>query len=66
MREILNVRDSGQPPCEHVASLVEHRLTEIERRMLELRKLRSQLQGIAKRARTFDLEDCEGYCGLIA
>jgi DNA-binding transcriptional MerR regulator len=64
--EILTIRDDGQPPCGHVADLVDQRLTEIEARLRELRAVQSELQAIAQRAETLDPTDCDGYCGLIA
>lgn len=63
--EILALCDSGEPPCGHVAALVDQRLAEVERRLAELEAVRSQLRDIAARAETFDPEDCRGYCGLI-
>lgn len=30
--EILAIRDSGNPPCDHVATLVDQRLADVERR----------------------------------
>lgn len=64
--EVLAIRDHGEPPCGHVATLVDERLAEIERRLTELRQVRAQLRTIADRAAGYDPEDCEGYCGLIA
>lgn len=64
--EVLAIRDRGEPPCGHVATLVDERLAEIERRLTELRQVRAQLRTIADRAAGYDPEDCEGYCGLIA
>ena len=64
--EILAIRDHGQPPCGHVANLVDQRLAEIEARLRELRAVQSELQAIAQRAEALDPADCDGYCGLIA
>lgn len=63
--EILLIRDDGQPPCGHVATLVQQRLAEVEQRLHELRQVRHQLREIADRARDYDPDDCDGYCGLI-
>lgn len=63
--EILAIRDAGEPPCGHVATLVERRLEEIERRLRELRAVRAELRSIADRAEGYDPESCDGYCGLI-
>lgn len=63
--EVLDIRDGGQPPCRHVATLVERRLSEVEQRLRELRQVRGQLRQIADRAADYDPDECDGYCGLI-
>lgn len=63
--EILAIRDDGLPPCDHVATLVDQRLAEVERRIRELETVRRQLWAIATRAAQFTPDDCDGYCGLI-
>lgn len=63
--EVLTIRDSGQPPCGHVATLVTERLEQVEERLRELRGVRAGLQDIAERAEGYDPDDCDGYCGLI-
>lgn len=63
--QILAIRDAGDSPCEHVSSLVEQRLGEIEERLRELRGVRRQLQQLAQRAERLDPADCDGYCQLI-
>jgi DNA-binding transcriptional MerR regulator len=63
--EILAIRETGEPPCGHVATLVERRLEEVERRLRELRAVRAELRGIADRAEGYDPEGCDGFCGLI-
>lgn len=63
--EILAIRDEGLPPCDHVATLVDQRLAEVQQRMRELEAVREQLRTIAIRAERFAPDDCDGYCGLI-
>lgn len=63
--EILTIRDRGEAPCGHVSTLVEKRLADVERRLVELRAVRSQLRDIAARSVELDPGDCDGYCGLI-
>ncbi len=41
VREVLEISSGGRPPCEHVRATVSARLTEVERRLKELRALRS-------------------------
>ena len=63
--QILDIRDGGEPPCEHVGQLIDQRLDEVERRMAELRQTRAHLQQLARRTRELDPVDCGGYCHII-
>lgn len=63
--QILAIRDDGEPPCTHVATVVAQRLAQVEERIRELELLRAQLGAIATRAERFAPDDCDGYCGLI-
>lgn len=63
--EILTIRDGGQPPCDHVATLVDQRLAEVKQRLHELETVRQQLQSIAARAVQSTPDDCDSYCNLI-
>jgi DNA-binding transcriptional MerR regulator len=66
IRQILDIRDGGSPPCVHVTSLISRRLGEIEARMAELARVRDQLAVLAGRAAAQDPADCQGYCSIIA
>jgi DNA-binding transcriptional MerR regulator len=66
IRQILDIRDGGEPPCVHVTSLISRRLGEIEARMAELARVRDQLAVLAGRAAAQDPADCQGYCSIIA
>ena len=48
--EILAARERGEPPCARVLQAVESRLREVAARMAELRRLKSQLQGLIEAA----------------
>lgn len=63
--EVLDIRDSGDSPCQHVADLVDDRLREVEERLRELRSVRDELGALKDRARDFDPTRCDGYCDLI-
>lgn len=63
--QILRIRDRGQPPCQHVGQLIQHRLAEVEQRLTELRHTRTQLRELAQRTRELDPADCGGYCDII-
>jgi DNA-binding transcriptional MerR regulator len=66
IRQILDIRDGGEPPCVHVTSLISRRLGEVEARLAELARVRNQLAVLARRAATQDPADCQGYCSIIA
>ncbi|WP_327434627.1 heavy metal-responsive transcriptional regulator [Streptomyces sp. NBC_01236] len=54
IRSVLDVRDSGEAPCVHVAALITQHLADIERRMAELRATRTALRTLARRAAATD------------
>ena len=66
IRQVLDIRDEGQPPCVHVAGLIARRLAEVEARLAELARARDQLAALAARAAAQDPADCYGYCSIIA
>ena len=53
IRQILDIRDHGQAPCNHVRDLLDTRLTDIDRQIHQLQDLRDTLPGPA-RARGHD------------
>jgi DNA-binding transcriptional MerR regulator len=65
IRQILEIRDGGQPPCVHVTGLIAQRLKEVETRLAELAHTRYQLAALAIRAAAQDPADCRGYCSII-
>ena len=65
IRQVLDVRDGGQPPCIHVTGLIARRLAEVEARLAELTRTRDQLAALAARAAAQDPADCRGYCSII-
>jgi len=65
IRQVLGIRDGGQPPCVHVAGLIGRRLAEVEARLAELARARDQLAELAARAAAQDPADCRGYCSII-
>jgi DNA-binding transcriptional MerR regulator len=66
IRQVLDIRDGGQPPCVHVSGLIARRLAETEARLAELTRTRDQLAALAARAAEQDPADCQGYCSIIA
>src|SRR5215472_11561898 len=43
IRQVLDIRDGGRPPCVHVTGLIARRLGEVEARLAELARARDQL-----------------------
>lgn len=66
IRQVLDIRDGGQPPCSHVTGLIAQRLAEVQARLAELTRARDQLAALAERAAAQDPADCCGYCSIIA
>lgn len=65
IRQVLEIRDGGQPPCARVKDLVARRLGEVEARLAELARARDQLTALAERAAAQDPADCRDYCSII-
>ena len=65
IRQVLDIRGGGQPPCVHVTGLIARRLAEVEARLAELARTRDQLAALAARAGAQDPADCRGYCSII-
>lgn len=65
IRQILEIGDSGDAPCEHVGRVVAERLAEVDSRIAELADARRHLQALARRAAAQDPTDCRGYCAII-
>jgi hypothetical protein len=49
----------------HVAGLIARRLAEVEARLAELARARSQLAALAVRAAAQDPADCQAYCSVF-
>lgn len=65
IRQILDIGDSGDAPCQHVTDLIGMRLAEVEARIQELEATRARLQILAGRAADQDPADCQGLCSII-
>jgi MerR family copper efflux transcriptional regulator len=68
IRDILTIRDSGQPPCTHVATIIDRHLTDVECRLAELRATRTQLRKLARTAGSTDPATCDeaSICRILA
>jgi MerR family copper efflux transcriptional regulator len=67
IRSIIALRDDGQTPCGHVLDLLRQRADELDRRIAELRSLRSELRRLVDRAEGLDAAECDPgrVCHLI-
>lgn len=66
IREVLAIRDSGQPPCRHVTDLLRRHLAEVERHMAELRAARAALGDLVETAGSTDPATCTGHiCRIL-
>lgn len=67
IRSIVALRDRGQAPCGHVLDLITARAADLDRRIAELQRLRSELGRLAERARDLDPAECDPrrVCHLI-
>lgn len=59
IREVIALRDRGETPCEHVVGLIRRRADEIDAKIAELELIRSELQRLARRARSLDPDRCD-------
>lgn len=66
IRQVLDISDAGQPPCQHVQALVQQHLADVDARITELTQARHVLQDVAARAAAQDPADCHGYCAILA
>jgi DNA-binding transcriptional MerR regulator len=68
IRGILVIRDGGQPPCAHVAAVVDGHLADIERRLRELRTTRALLRELARTAAGTDPATCDeaSICRILS
>ncbi|GHG12446.1 MerR family DNA-binding protein [Streptomyces filamentosus] len=68
IRDVLAIRDGGQPPCTHVTTLLGRHLADVERRIAELETTRAMLRELTRTASTIAPETCtEGdICRILA
>ncbi|EGD42761.1 heavy metal-responsive transcriptional regulator [Nocardioides sp. NPDC057772] len=58
IKQILDIRDHGQAPCEHVLDLLDSRLSEIEEQIAQLDALRETIAALRDGAADPDPESC--------
>ena len=58
IRQILDIRDHGEAPCNHVRDLLDVRLADVDRQLEQLRVLRSTLAKLRDEAEHLEPEIC--------
>jgi MerR family Zn(II)-responsive transcriptional regulator of zntA len=58
IRQILDIRDRGQAPCDHVRDLLDARLTDIEQQLAQLAALRDTIAELRDQAAQLEPESC--------
>ena len=58
IRSIVDVRDAGDPPCQHVTALLVAKLDAVRARQKELETLASEIERLLERTATLDPKDC--------
>ncbi len=59
IREILEIRDGDEAPCEHVQQLLGDRLADLDRQITELQKLRATVAQLKADATTVEPTRCD-------
>lgn len=68
LSQVLQIRDGGESPCQHVIQLLDTRIRDVDQRIEELRALRQDLVGMRRSASDLDPADCppESVCRIVA
>jgi DNA-binding transcriptional MerR regulator len=67
IREILALRDRGQPPCKYVTARLEQRASDVDRQIAHLKQLKTELADLRRRARHLSTTEPmpDGYCHIL-
>lgn len=65
IRELLLLRDAGGQACWHVHDLLQQKLTAVQTKISELRKLERQLEKAKARCDEALARDCDGNCPVM-
>lgn len=69
IKEILDLRDRNEPPCQTMLDLLKHKSEEIQQRIAELQRLDAELEQLYSVGLTFPTDDVEGkncVCHLVS
>ncbi len=64
VRELVSLRERGEPPCAHVRNVLQEQLRTIDSRIAELRTLRTELHELEAATKVFPT-GISATCGLI-
>ncbi|WP_460820282.1 MerR family DNA-binding protein [Nocardioides korecus] len=64
----MDLRDDGNVPCAHVATLIDTKLANVRARIRDLSALEAELEGLIARSRRLDPSDCTDadICHILA
>ena len=67
IREIIQFRERGEPPCTHVLALIDQHGAALTDRITELETLRADLRALSAHGQTLDPADCSptSICHVI-
>jgi MerR family copper efflux transcriptional regulator len=65
IREVLAFGDRGEAPCVHVTQLMEERIRSLSEHIRGLQQMRSELEGLVKKAKTLPGPDSGTFCHII-
>ena len=67
-REILEMKDDGESTCSHTTSLLERRLSDVNRQIESLLAAKAELESLLRRAESLDPGECTdgSRCHVIA
>lgn len=67
IREVIDIRDAGDAPCDHVYELLSARLADIDEQIADLRDLRTTLTALRDHAERADPSSCsaEAVCRYL-
>lgn len=68
IRQVIAVRDSSGPPCQHVIGLLDEHAADLDQRINDLTALRADVQRLRERAATLDPADCaaDAVCHVLS
>ena len=68
IRSILDLRDQGTTPCQHVTTLLDTRLADVRTRIRDLLTLQEELETLLKRSQLLDPGDCadQDICHILS